>query len=186
MREAAKPCYLQQILTFSSRAESEMYHLVSISWVFHSIPHLGAHTSLHTSPGQGMEKDSVFLMVLGGRLPPPPPDLPPLFFRKEAKFDTQGRLAPNYIRVEDQKWSWNDLLKQKVKLNTKWLRYTQYFLENDTSNANDDSVIFANDKKWFEYHRNDSGTARYEFDSLKPKVKLDTTKVEPNTIKCFW
>ena len=26
----------------------------------------------------------------------PPPDLPPLFFRKEAKFDTQERLAANF------------------------------------------------------------------------------------------
>ena len=47
----------------------------------------------------GGRKCYEILSFFGYALQYPPPDLPHLFFRKEAKFDTQERLAANFDYV---------------------------------------------------------------------------------------
>ena len=55
------------------------------------------YTALLTALEARAPKTLLFPYLFGYDFPSPPPDLPHLFFRKEAKFDTQERLAANSI-----------------------------------------------------------------------------------------
>ena len=59
---------------------------------FPTFPHIPAPAQARAG---GEPKCYEFLRFLAMLNSTPPPDLPPLFFRKEAKIDTQERLAAN-------------------------------------------------------------------------------------------